>query len=74
MIFSFSIRFFSFLIGRISPWDLLICLSSRKNDGTGCIQIEDLHRLELFQKVQDYCVILCGNERTGLSQIFSTHS
>uniref|UniRef100_A0A8B9LZG1 Uncharacterized protein n=1 Tax=Accipiter nisus TaxID=211598 RepID=A0A8B9LZG1_9AVES len=60
--------------GGTSPWDLLICLSSRKNDGTGCIQIEDLHHLELFQKVRDYCVILRGNERTQLAQIFSTHS
>uniref|UniRef100_A0A8D0KS67 Uncharacterized protein n=1 Tax=Strix occidentalis caurina TaxID=311401 RepID=A0A8D0KS67_STROC len=43
------------LEGGTSPWDLLICLSSRKNDGTGCIQMESLHHLELFQKVQDYC-------------------
>uniref|UniRef100_A0A663F274 Cadherin like and PC-esterase domain containing 1 n=1 Tax=Aquila chrysaetos chrysaetos TaxID=223781 RepID=A0A663F274_AQUCH len=54
----------------ISPWDLLICLSSRKNDGTGCIQIEDLHHLELFQKVNllpEIQHFLCRKE--GLCQI-----
>ncbi|XP_039918734.1 cadherin-like and PC-esterase domain-containing protein 1 isoform X3 [Hirundo rustica] len=35
----------------MDPWDLFICLSSRKNGGTGCFQTEDLHNLELFQKV-----------------------
>ncbi|XP_027664839.2 cadherin-like and PC-esterase domain-containing protein 1 [Falco cherrug] len=54
----------------ISPWDLLICLSSRKNDGTDCIQIEDLHHLELFQKVNllpEVQHFLCRKE--GLCQI-----
>ncbi|NXW12513.1 CPED1 protein, partial [Circaetus pectoralis] len=54
----------------ISPWDLLICLSSRKNDDTGCIQIEDLHHLELFQKVNllpEIQHFLCRKE--GLCQI-----
>ncbi|KAF1593815.1 UNVERIFIED_CONTAM: Cadherin-like and PC-esterase domain-containing protein 1, partial [Eudyptes pachyrhynchus] len=60
---------------RISPWDLLICLSSRKNDGTGCIQIEDLHRLELFQKVNlipEIQHFLCRKE--GLCQITKAFS
>uniref|UniRef100_A0A8C2YBJ5 Uncharacterized protein n=3 Tax=Coturnix japonica TaxID=93934 RepID=A0A8C2YBJ5_COTJA len=35
----------------ISPWDLLICLSSTKDDTSSCIQRDDLHQLELFQKV-----------------------
>ncbi|KFQ69921.1 Cadherin-like and PC-esterase domain-containing protein 1, partial [Phaethon lepturus] len=64
-----------FLIGDISPWDLLICLSSRKNDGTGCIQIEDLHHLELFQKVNllpEIQHFLCRKE--GLCQITKTFS
>ncbi|XP_075580129.1 cadherin-like and PC-esterase domain-containing protein 1 [Pelecanus crispus] len=59
----------------ISPWDLLICLSSRKNDGTGCIQIEDLHRLELFQKVNllpEIQHFLCRKE--GLCQITKAFS
>ncbi|XP_059672913.1 cadherin-like and PC-esterase domain-containing protein 1 isoform X2 [Gavia stellata] len=59
----------------ISPWDLLICLSSRKNDGTGCIQIEDLHRLALFQKVNllpEIQHFLCRKE--GLCQITKAFS
>ncbi|XP_075285448.1 cadherin-like and PC-esterase domain-containing protein 1 isoform X2 [Opisthocomus hoazin] len=59
----------------ISPWDLLICLSSRKNDGTGCIQTEDLHHLELFQKVNVLPEIrhfLCRKE--GLCQITKAFS
>ncbi|KAM6212444.1 cadherin-like and PC-esterase domain-containing protein 1 [Sarcoramphus papa] len=59
----------------ISPWDLLICLSSRKNDGTGCIQIEDLHHLELFQKVNllpEIQHFLCRKE--GLCQITKAFS
>ncbi|NXX92182.1 CPED1 protein, partial [Centropus bengalensis] len=54
----------------ISSWDLLICLSSRKNDGTGCIQIDDFHHLQLFQKVNLFPEIqhfLCRKE--GLCQI-----
>ncbi|NXN98729.1 CPED1 protein, partial [Rhinopomastus cyanomelas] len=54
----------------VSPWDLLICLSSRKNDGTSCIQVEDLHHLELFQKVNllpELQHFLCRKE--GLCQI-----
>ncbi|XP_072727064.1 cadherin-like and PC-esterase domain-containing protein 1 isoform X1 [Ciconia boyciana] len=60
---------------RISPWDLLICLSSRKNDSTGCIQIEDLHHLELFQKVNllpEIQHFLCRKE--GLCQITKAFS
>ncbi|NXH13111.1 CPED1 protein, partial [Bucco capensis] len=59
----------------ISPWDLLICLSSRRNDGTGCIQTEDLHHLELFQKVNRLPEIqhfLCREE--GLCQITKAFS
>ncbi|KAM9582513.1 cadherin-like and PC-esterase domain-containing protein 1 isoform 1-T2 [Guaruba guarouba] len=59
----------------ISPWDLLICLSSRKNDGTGCFQIEDLHHLELFQKVNllpEIQHFLCRKE--GLCQITKAFS
>ncbi|XP_054669334.1 cadherin-like and PC-esterase domain-containing protein 1 isoform X4 [Grus americana] len=58
-----------------SPWDLLICLSSRKNEGTGCIQIEDLHHLELFQKVNllpEIQHFLCRKE--GLCQITKAFS
>ncbi|NXO58330.1 CPED1 protein, partial [Aramus guarauna] len=58
-----------------SPWDLLICLSSRKNDGTACIQIEDLHRLQLFQKVNllpEIQHFLCRKE--GLCQITKAFS
>ncbi|XP_010002606.1 PREDICTED: cadherin-like and PC-esterase domain-containing protein 1 [Chaetura pelagica] len=54
----------------ITPWDLLICLSSRKNNGPGCIQIGDLHHLELFQKVNvlpEIQQFLCRKE--GLCQI-----
>ncbi|NXJ60251.1 CPED1 protein, partial [Rostratula benghalensis] len=59
----------------ISPWDLLICLSSRKNDGTGCIQSNDLHHLELFQKVNllpEIQHFLCRKE--GLCQITKAFS
>ncbi|KFQ33928.1 Cadherin-like and PC-esterase domain-containing protein 1, partial [Merops nubicus] len=59
----------------IGPWDLLICLSSRKNDGTSCIQIEDLHHLELFQKVNllpEIQHFLCREE--GLCQITKAFS
>ncbi|KAM9389227.1 cadherin-like and PC-esterase domain-containing protein 1 [Phaethornis superciliosus] len=59
----------------ISPWDLLICLSSRKNGDTGCIQIDDLHHLELFQKVNllpEIQHFLCRKE--GLCQIKSAFS
>ncbi|XP_061229001.1 cadherin-like and PC-esterase domain-containing protein 1 isoform X2 [Neopsephotus bourkii] len=59
----------------VSPWDLLICLSSRKNDGTGCFQIEDLHHLELFQKVNllpEIQHFLCRKE--GLCQITKAFS
>ncbi|XP_051488140.1 cadherin-like and PC-esterase domain-containing protein 1 isoform X2 [Apus apus] len=59
----------------ISPWDLLICLSSRKNDGPGCIQIGDLHHLELFQKVNvlpEIQQFLCRKE--GLCQITKAFS
>ncbi|XP_069706783.1 cadherin-like and PC-esterase domain-containing protein 1 [Phaenicophaeus curvirostris] len=54
----------------VSPWDLLICLSSRKNDDTGCIQMDDLHHLQLFQKVNllpEIQHFLCRKE--GLCQI-----
>ncbi|NXN28745.1 CPED1 protein, partial [Nycticryphes semicollaris] len=59
----------------ISPWDLLICLSSRKYDGTGCIQRDDLHHLELFQKVNllpEIQHFLCRKE--GLCQITKAFS
>lgn len=59
----------------ISPWDLLICLSSRKNDGTSCIQRDDLHHLELFQKVNllpEIQRFLCRKE--GLCQITKAFS
>ncbi|XP_035188705.1 cadherin-like and PC-esterase domain-containing protein 1 isoform X2 [Oxyura jamaicensis] len=59
----------------ISPWDLLICLSSRKNDGTSCIQRDDLHHLELFQKVNllpEIQRLLCRKE--GLCQITKAFS
>ncbi|NXF38057.1 CPED1 protein, partial [Nyctibius bracteatus] len=59
----------------ISPWDLLICLSSRKNDGTDCIQIDDLHHLELFQKVNllpEIQHFLCRKE--GICQITKAFS
>ncbi|KAM6302133.1 cadherin-like and PC-esterase domain-containing protein 1 [Podargus strigoides] len=58
-----------------SPWDLLICLSSRKNDGTGCIQIDGLHHLELFQKVNllpEIQHFLCRKE--GLCQLTKAFS
>ncbi|NXM29590.1 CPED1 protein, partial [Oxyruncus cristatus] len=59
----------------INPWDLLICLSSRKNAGTGCIQTEDLNNLELFQKVNllpEIQHFLCRKE--GLCQITKAFS
>ncbi|NXM72821.1 CPED1 protein, partial [Serilophus lunatus] len=59
----------------INPWDLLICLPSRKNGDTGCIQTEDLHNLELFQKVNllpDIQRFLCRRE--GLCQITKAFS
>ncbi|KAM6320865.1 cadherin-like and PC-esterase domain-containing protein 1 [Aegotheles albertisi] len=59
----------------ISPWDLLICLSSRKNDGTDCIQTGVLHHLELFQKVNllpEIQHFLCRKE--GLCQITKAFS
>ncbi|KAM9203526.1 cadherin-like and PC-esterase domain-containing protein 1 [Mergus octosetaceus] len=59
----------------ISPWDLLICLSSRKNGGTSCIQRDDLHHLELFQKVNllpEIQRFLCRKE--GLCQITKVFS
>ncbi|NXI55766.1 CPED1 protein, partial [Chloroceryle aenea] len=59
----------------ISPWDLLICLSSGKSDGTGCIQIEDLPHLKLFQKVNlipEIQHFLCREE--GLCQITKAFS
>ncbi|KAM6137736.1 LOW QUALITY PROTEIN: cadherin-like and PC-esterase domain-containing protein 1 [Pterocles gutturalis] len=59
----------------ISPWDLLICLPSRKSDGTGCIQIDDLNHIELFQKVNllpEIRHFLCRKE--GLCQITKAFS
>ncbi|NXP83907.1 CPED1 protein, partial [Passerina amoena] len=59
----------------MNPWDLFICLSSRKNGGSGCIQTEDLHNLELFQKVNllpEIQHFLCRKE--GLCQIAKAFS
>ncbi|NXK47997.1 CPED1 protein, partial [Chauna torquata] len=59
----------------ISPWDLLICLSSRKNDGSSCVQRDDLHHLKLFQKVNllpEIQHFLCRKE--GLCQIMKAFS
>ncbi|NXC39257.1 CPED1 protein, partial [Penelope pileata] len=59
----------------ISPWDVLICLSSTKNDGTSCIQSDGLHQLELFQKVNllpEIQHFLCRKE--GLCQITKAFS
>ncbi|NXH37549.1 CPED1 protein, partial [Dicaeum eximium] len=59
----------------MNPWDLFICLSSRKNGGTGCFQAEDLHNLELFQKVNllpEIQHFLCRKE--GLCQITKAFS
>ncbi|NXE22826.1 CPED1 protein, partial [Ardeotis kori] len=59
----------------IGPWDLLICLSSRNKGGTGCIQTEDLHHLEFFQKVNllpEIQHFLCRKE--GLCQITKAFS
>ncbi|XP_041327516.1 cadherin-like and PC-esterase domain-containing protein 1 isoform X4 [Pyrgilauda ruficollis] len=61
--------------GGMNPWDLFICLSSRKNGGTGCFQTEDLHNLELFQKVNllpEILHFLCREE--GLCQIAKAFS
>ncbi|XP_064278363.1 cadherin-like and PC-esterase domain-containing protein 1 isoform X3 [Passer domesticus] len=58
-----------------NPWDLFICLSSGKNGGTGCFQTEDLHNLELFQKVNllpEIQHFLCRKE--GLCQIAKAFS
>ncbi|NXD23416.1 CPED1 protein, partial [Spelaeornis formosus] len=59
----------------MNPWDLFICLSSRKNGDTGCFQTEDLHNLELFQKVNllpEIQHFLCRKE--GLCQITKAFS
>ncbi|XP_025009788.2 cadherin-like and PC-esterase domain-containing protein 1 isoform X1 [Gallus gallus] len=59
----------------ISPWDLLICLSSTRDDDTSCIQRDDLHQLELFQKVNllpEIQYFLCSKE--GLCQITKAFS
>ncbi|NWR46545.1 CPED1 protein, partial [Regulus satrapa] len=59
----------------MNPWDLFICLSSRKNGGTGCFQTEDLRNLELFQKVNllpEIQHFLCRKE--GLCQITKAFS
>uniref|UniRef100_A0A674IH76 Cadherin like and PC-esterase domain containing 1 n=1 Tax=Terrapene triunguis TaxID=2587831 RepID=A0A674IH76_9SAUR len=56
--------------GKLSSWDLLICLSSSKTDDTDCFPIDDFHKLELFQKVNTLPEIqhlLCRKE--GLCQI-----
>ncbi|XP_039582827.1 cadherin-like and PC-esterase domain-containing protein 1 isoform X8 [Passer montanus] len=58
-----------------NPWDLFICLSSGKKGGTGCFQTEDLHNLELFQKVNllpEIQHFLCRKE--GLCQIAKAFS
>ncbi|NXC81941.1 CPED1 protein, partial [Cercotrichas coryphoeus] len=54
----------------MNPWDIFICLSSRKNGGTDCFQTEDFRNLELFQKVNllpEIQHFLCRKE--GLCQI-----
>ncbi|XP_025969312.2 cadherin-like and PC-esterase domain-containing protein 1 isoform X1 [Dromaius novaehollandiae] len=59
----------------LSPWDLLICLSSRKTDGSSCFQIDDLHHVELFQKVNllpEIQHFLCRKE--GLCKITKAFS
>ncbi|XP_058718003.1 cadherin-like and PC-esterase domain-containing protein 1 isoform X2 [Poecile atricapillus] len=59
----------------MTPWDLFICLSSRRNGGTGCFQTEDLRNLELFQKVNllpEIQHFLCRKE--GLCQITKAFS
>ncbi|NXK59664.1 CPED1 protein, partial [Sylvietta virens] len=59
----------------MNPWDLFICLSSRKNGGTGCFQTEDFRNLELFQKVNllpEIQHFLCRKE--GLCQITKAFS
>ncbi|XP_015482928.1 cadherin-like and PC-esterase domain-containing protein 1 isoform X1 [Parus major] len=59
----------------MTPWDLFICLSSRRNDGTGCFQTEDLRNIEHFQKVNllpEIQHFLCRKE--GLCQITKAFS
>ncbi|NWI55694.1 CPED1 protein, partial [Calyptomena viridis] len=59
----------------INPWDLLICLPSRRKGGTGCIQTEDLRNIEVFQKVNllpEIQRFLCRKE--GLCQITKAFS
>ncbi|NWH95673.1 CPED1 protein, partial [Aegithalos caudatus] len=59
----------------MNPWDLFICLSSKKNGGTGCFQAEELRNLELFQKVNllpEIQHFLCRKE--GLCQITKAFS
>ncbi|XP_023785782.1 cadherin-like and PC-esterase domain-containing protein 1 isoform X1 [Cyanistes caeruleus] len=59
----------------LTPWDLFICLSSRRNDGTGCFQTEDLRNIEHFQKVNllpEIQHFLCRKE--GLCQITKAFS
>ncbi|XP_006882762.1 PREDICTED: cadherin-like and PC-esterase domain-containing protein 1 [Elephantulus edwardii] len=56
--------------GDLDPWDLLICLSSRKAGGEPCIAKEDMCQLGLHQKVNILPEIqhqLCRKE--GLCQI-----
>ncbi|XP_059703163.1 cadherin-like and PC-esterase domain-containing protein 1 isoform X2 [Haemorhous mexicanus] len=59
----------------MNPWDIFICLSSRKSDGIGCFQTEDLHNLEFFQKVNllpEIQHFLCRKE--GLCQMTKAFS
>ncbi|XP_009685609.1 cadherin-like and PC-esterase domain-containing protein 1 isoform X1 [Struthio camelus] len=59
----------------MSPWDLLICLSSRKTGGSSCFEIDDLHHLELFQKVNlipEIQHFLCRTE--GLCELMTAFS
>ncbi|XP_025907484.1 cadherin-like and PC-esterase domain-containing protein 1 [Nothoprocta perdicaria] len=59
----------------LSSWDLLICLSSRKSDGSSCFQIDDFHHLKLFQKVNllpEIQHFLCRKE--GLCEITKAFS
>ncbi|XP_008062070.1 cadherin-like and PC-esterase domain-containing protein 1 [Carlito syrichta] len=56
--------------GDLGPWDLLICLSSKKADGKPCVSMEDMCQLGLHQKVNTLPEIqhlLCRKE--GLCQI-----
>ncbi|KAM6202277.1 cadherin-like and PC-esterase domain-containing protein 1 [Rhynchocyon petersi] len=60
------------LEGDLGPWDVLICLSSRKTGGQPCIAKEDMCRLGLHQKVNILPEIqhqLCRKE--GLCQIIT---